>query len=102
MTSWSFDMIKEKLERKLSYLCLVKMDKSFWQNQLYIRYTKDTYYKLRDFDRFIDLVENGTICILFRIGVFKTGKRKGQMHDHGTGFCISMNQLELLFEKLQV
>lgn len=102
MTSWSFDMIKEKLERKLSYLCLVKMDKSFWQNQLYIRYTKDTYYKLRDFDTFIDLVENGTICILFRIGVFKTGKRKGQMHDHGTGFCINMNQLELLFEKLQV
>lgn len=101
MTSWSFNMIEQKLERKLAYLCLVKMDKSFWQNQLYIRYTRDTYYKLKDFDTFLDLIENGTICISFRIGVFKTGKRKGQMHDHGTGFCISINQLDLLFEKLQ-
>ena len=100
ITSWSFEMIKQKLERKLSYLCLVKMDKTFWQNQLYIRYTSDTYYKLKDFNTFIDLIENGTIWISFRIGVFKTGKRKGQMHDHGTGFCINIKDLDLLFNKI--
>ena len=99
-TSWSFEMLEEKLVRKLKYLCTVNMDKNFWQNQLYIRYKNDNYYKLRGFNYFIDLIECGKISVTFRIGVFKRGKRKGQIHDHGTQFNINEDDLELLFEKI--
>lgn len=99
-TSWSFALLKEKLERKLKYLCFVEVKKMFFQNQLYIKYTNDNYYSLKDFETFIHLIEIGVIGVTFRIGVFKSGKRKGQIHDHGTGFCINKDNLELLFNKI--
>ena len=100
LTSWSFNMLKEKLERKLRYLCFVEVDKILFQNQLYIKYVNDSYYLLKGFETFINLIETGFISITFRISVFKSGKRKGQIHDHGTSLSISKENLDLLFDKL--
>lgn len=96
-TSWSFDLLKEKLERKLKYLCFVDVDTKFYNNQLFIKYKNDIYYKLKSFDTFIYLLDNGIITVSIRLGVFKSGKRYGQIHDHGTGFCIDKNNLDMLF-----
>lgn len=99
-TSWSFDLLKEKLERKLKYLCFVNVDTKYSNNQLYVKYKNDTYYKLKNFETFLYLLENGIITITIRLGVFKYGKKYGQLHDHGTGFCIDKDNLYLLFDQI--
>lgn len=99
LTSWSFDMIEEKLNRKMKYLCYVEVNKYYENGQMYIKYNNDHYYVSRGFDCFIRLIERGVITITFKIGVFQSGKRKGQIHDHGTSFSIHENDLELLYKK---
>ena len=66
----------------------------------YYRYTDMFFYKLRDFDTFINLIKLGKIIVTFKIDVFKKGSRCGKIHDHGTGFCISRNDLSLLYEQI--
>lgn len=99
-TSWSFSLLKEKLERKLKYLCYVTIDTYYSHSQLYVKYKNDRYFQLKNFFVFLKLIEDGKISITFRIGVFKSGKRKGQIHDHGTEFGIDETDLQLLFDEI--
>ena len=43
------------------------------------------------------LLENGKIYVDLRIGQYHTGDKKGQTHDHGTGFRIREIDQPLLF-----
>lgn len=101
--AWSFQMLKEKLERKLSTLAYIKAERKWDQIEraVYFKYTEITFYKLKSFEQFIKLIENGRIKILFKIGIYKSGKRKGQIHDHGTSFSIKDCNLQYLFNKIQ-
>lgn len=99
-TSWSFELLKEKLERKLKYLCFVLVDTKFSHNQLFVKYKNDRYYTLKDFNTFIKLIDKGIVSISMRIGVFKGKYRNGQIHDHGTSFSISKKYLEQLFNEI--
>lgn len=101
-THWSFSLLKEKLERKLKYLCYIHADTFYSNSQLYAKYKNDNYYRLKSFDKFIELIENGKISITFRIGVFNTGTKKGQIHDHGTVFSIEEKNIEKLFDKIDI
>ena len=58
-------------------------------------------YKLKDFETFINLIEKGIIRISLKIGVFRTGKRVGKIHDHGTSFCIEENNLDKLYDLIE-
>ena len=99
---WDFDILKEKLYRKLKYLAFVKADKISKENRNYFKYYLMKIYKLKDFDTFIKLVEEGIIRISLKIGVFRDGKKKGQIHDHGTSFCIKEDNLEKLCDLLTI
>lgn len=59
-------------------------------------------YKLRSFETFISLLDDGIIKITLKIGIFRDEKRLGKIHDHGTSFCIQENDLEKLFEIIKV
>ena len=98
--SWSFEMLKEKFERKLKYLALIDANKIILNNKNYFKYNKLTFYKALSFDKFIELLEKGMIRISFKIGIFRSGKRFGQTHDHGTGFSILEKNITLLYEIL--
>lgn len=56
-------------------------------------------YKVSGFDynSFISLLEQGKIYIDLRIGQYHKGTKKGQTHDHGTGFRIKEKDQPLLF-----
>ena len=47
---------------------------------------------------FIKFIDNGNIVITFKIGVFKNGERKGQIHDRGTDFSIYLCDIDKLYE----
>ena len=96
--SWSFDLLKDRLNTKLKYLALVDASSKFINSIEYFYYNKIRFYKLKDFDTFISLISNGLITITFKIGVFKSGKRYGQIHDRGTDFSINVNDLDKLYD----
>ena len=101
-TSWTYDLLKEKLFRKLEYLVYVKAISKFLSNILYFKYIDANYYKLKNFDNFINCIENGSIRIAFRISVFKNEYRFGQIHDHGTTIQIDQYKLSNLFQKIDL
>ena len=101
-SSWSFALLKEKLERKLSYLAYVEADSKFINGKKYFKYNTITFYKLRDFNVFLSLLKKGKINITFSAGIRKTPGRIGQKYDHGTSFRINKDDLHFLFEKIKV
>lgn len=102
LSSWSFELLEEKLSRKLNYVCFVEGDKKFSHNTLYVRYDKYKFYKLKKFSDFIQLLKRGQIRISFTLGVYKSGIKSGKMHDHGTQFSIRKENLKLLFDEIKL
>lgn len=47
----------------------------------YYNYYQMNLYKLKDFQTFLSLLEDGTIRITFHIGTNKSGPKKGEIHD---------------------
>jgi len=45
------------------------------------------------------LLESGDICFDLRMGAYKTGKRKGKSHDHGSGFRIKAKNINKLYSQ---
>lgn len=99
-TSWSFDLLEEKLIRKLSYLAMVKATKSSRDSISYYKYLSINFYKLKNFQTFIKLIDKGIIRITFKVSTIKSGPKVGKICDHGTSFDIQEKDLELLFNKL--
>lgn len=97
---WSFACLREKIYIKLSYLMLVKADVKTLAGAKYYYYYSMGCYKFKDFAIFLKLIEQGKIRITFKVSTFKSGNRYGQIHDHGTGFCINEDNLEELFDKV--
>lgn len=100
--SWSFDLLKERLNLKLKYLAIIKADSKLINGIEHFYYNQIKFYKLKSFDTFLSLIENGYIAVTFKIGVFKSGKRIGQVHDRGTDFSIYDKDIELLYEKCDI
>lgn len=100
LTSWSFDILQEKLERKLKQLAFIRANRKFEHNVVYFKYTTIDFYMLKSFNDFLILIENGIIRITFRIGVYKDNKRFGKIYDHGTCFSIDEYNIERLFDKI--
>ncbi len=99
-TSWSFELLKEKLERKLSYLAFVDADSFLSKGTKYFYYQNITFYKLKNFNTFLKLVEKGKISIVFKVGLRKSGENFGNSYDHGTAFVINKYNLPYLFYKI--
>ena len=97
---WDFKYIKEKLELKLNKLAIITFDKIYTKGSYYYYYKHLKMYKLKSFERFLELIENGTIFVVFKTGVNKNGRLAGVFQDHGTSFKISKANLENLFDKV--
>ena len=95
--SWSFNMIKTKLYVKLRYLAVVLAQVKKTKDSEFFYYNKINLYSLRGFDKFLQLIEEGEITILFKISIFKKGDKLGKTHDRGTVFAIERKSLSKLF-----
>lgn len=95
--SWSFDLLKSKLERKLSYLAFFHADRYYELQKVYFKYKDVCFFKLKSFDDFIDLINKGYIDITFSISCYVGNYRTGMIYDHGTSFSINEVDLNKLF-----
>ena len=91
---WGKDILRASFERKLPEILYVKAetkdfgaDEMFWFNEAWL-------LKGFNFDSFITLLKKGIILVDVRIGQYPDGRT----HDHGTGFRVHPNQLDLCFQ----
>lgn len=99
---WPFSLLEEKLFRKLKNLAIVKTIKSTKDNKVFYKYYNIDYYELKDFNTFLKMIESGIIRVTFHIGVFKNGHRKGEIHDRGTCFEIKEENIQKIFNKIEL
>jgi len=91
---WDRETLKNCFERKLPKLVYVKAktrvrdsDEEFW-------FTEAWLLSGFDFDNFINLLREGVILVDIRIGQYPDGRP----HDHGTGFRVFPDKLDLCFK----
>ena len=96
---WSFDYLRQKLEAKLNYLALVHAWPKSIDNWNYFKYYKIDFYKLKDFNCFLFLLENDKIKLSLKIDIYLDSANYGKMYDHGCSFSISEDDLNKLFYK---
>ena len=96
---WDFDDIKEKLYRKLTFLALFKADSKKIEKCEYFKYVSLTFYKLKDFNTFLNLLEIGIIRLNFKLNIKTKGDKIGQIHDHGTSFDILEKDIPKLYDE---
>lgn len=97
---WMFSTLEEKLNRKLAYLAYIDVEMKREKGQIYFCYTDIHFYRLKGFNEFLSAIEEGKIKIVFSVGVFRKGKRKGQIHNHGVAFKINPQYLNVVFEEI--
>lgn len=97
---WDFDDIKNTLYRKCYKICFIEAETKIIHSEEYFKYNHLEIYILKSFEKFLELIDTGVVRIAFKIGVFKTGERMGDIHDHGTGFEINKNDFEALYTKI--
>ena len=100
--SWSFSWLKERLNLKLRYLAIIRVTSRIIYNEGYYYYNKINFYKLKDFNTLLSLIEKGIIEVTFKIGVYKSGRRTGEIYDHGTDFSIKPENILLLYNEIKV
>ena len=100
--SWSFDLIKTKLEQKIKELAIIKAENKFINGKEFFYYKRIEFYKLKDFDTFLKLIEDGTIKVCFKIDVHVEGIKEGKIDNHGTDFSIKEENIEKLFDKINI
>lgn len=98
--SWSFQQLENRLQAKLSYLAFVIVKKWNLNNKIYFKYMSIRFLKLKSFQLFLKLIENGKILVSFHLGYHKKGTKYGQWYDHGTTFEIRSDDLLELFEEI--
>lgn len=99
---WTFEELEQKLYKKLKYLAFVKAWTKNIDGEDYYKYYDINFYKLKGFEEFLRLLEDGTIRVSFKIGVFRSGKRMGEARDRGTSFEIEELDLYKLFDEVEV
>lgn len=97
-TYWDFDILKEKLYRKLQIMALIKALTNRIDGCEYFNYYKMNIYTLKDFDSFINAFEKGKIKISLKIGSYHDQQKYGKVSNHGVGFSISEENLLHIFD----
>lgn len=98
--SWSFELLQEKLLRKLKHLAYIKVKRKKVNGVNYFLYDEINFFELKSFDVFLNLLSNGGIKINFNVGVYRDERRYGKIHNHGVAFYIAEDNINALFKQL--
>ena len=99
-TSWSFELIKTIIERKIKYLAYIKAYNKNIDGIEYFKYHNITFYKFKNFQNFILQIKKGKIRLSLKIGINKTKEKFGRIESHGCSFDIKEKDLDYIFQKL--
>jgi len=95
---WELETLKKIFDVKCDLIAYI-FTKTKKENGIeYFKYEKAILLRGLGSDKFIELIENGKIMFDLRIGIFRSGSKKGKTHDHGSAFRISKRDFKELFE----
>ncbi len=94
----NFSTIKNHLEVKLSNMALIWASKKNIQDYPYFRYYKICIYKLKSFERFLELIEKGVVLVSINGNISRTGEDKGRLRNQNLIFKIPKEEIEELFD----
>lgn len=100
--SWSFEQLENRLNMKLKYLALIPVSKKIYFGKTYFKYHNLKLYKLKSFDKFLELIEDGTISVNMKISFYTSKEKYGKIQDKGTTFEIEEKDLEKLFTRIDI
>ncbi len=100
--SWSFEQLENRLNMKLKYLALIPVSKKIYSDKTYFKYHNLKLYKLKSFDKFLELIEDGTISVNMKISFYTSKEKYGKIQDKGTTFEIEEKDLEKLFTRIDI
>ena len=102
--SWSFDELELRLTTKLSCLAIIHAWKMTLKenNTDYFKYANINLYRLKSFENFIDLIEEGKIAVDLKLYPYYTGENKGKLRNRETTFVINESDISLLFDKIDI
>lgn len=95
---WSFEYLEQRLIKKTNFLAVINAWPTKVDGWNYFKYYKLNIYKLKSFDNFINLLEDGTIKITIKIDIHLDEKYYGKTYDHGCGFTIEEHNLTKLYK----
>ena len=95
--SWSYNLLKDKIKYKIKKLAIINADVKKIDGKEFFKYNSIAFYQIKGFNHLIKLIDDGIVNVTFKIGVFRDGPRKGQIHDRGTDFSIKQENLEMLY-----
>lgn len=90
---WDKTMLKERFEKKYVELLYVKADTRGSGGEEEFHFNEAWIMKGFEFENFLKLLREGTLLVDIRIGQYPDGRP----HDHGTGFRIMPDRLDLCF-----
>ena len=100
--SWDFKILNNKLQKKLTNLAIVYGYPYKYDNELYYKYFKIDFYRLRGFFEFLNLIDNDIISVNFYKKEGKTNFGTPRIDTHGVSFKINKENISKLFYKVQV
>ncbi|MCK4729991.1 MAG: MvaI/BcnI restriction endonuclease family protein [Candidatus Aenigmarchaeota archaeon] len=95
---YDFEDIQKIVEKKLDYIAYIKAETKIEKGKEFFKFKKATLLNGLTFDKFIQFIKEGLILYDIRLGVFRSGKKEGKTHDHGSGFRILKNNLDKVFK----
>ena len=99
---WSFEYLNKKLTNKLKCLALVHANSKRINSWEYFEYYNISFYVLKNFQKFLNLIRDGKISMYMEINVRLTKSNYGQVHYNGCAFRIDENNLPELFYKYDI
>ena len=94
-----FYSLEERIMLKLSNLSLIYASKTKKENSQYFRYYKIVFYKIKDFDIFLDLLEKDKIEVTLCGRVSRSGEECGKQKNKNLVFKILKESVDELFLK---
>ena len=91
---WKKETLQKSFEKKYKELLYVKAESRGKYEDEEFHFNEAWLMKGFDFKNFVKLIENGDIKVDIRIGQYEDGSP----HDHGTGFRIFPDKLDLCFK----
>ena len=99
---WNLSDLKERIEKKLKYLAFITANCYINNRKKYFIYNNIKFYKLKNFNYFIDSIETGKIKVRINVDISHSTKYMGKLHDHGATFRIKKELIEEIFERIYI
>lgn len=94
---YTFETLQKIISKKCSNIAFVNADAKMVDGSEYFKFTDVQLLTGLTFTKFLNGITTGLILYDIRIGSYKSGKSRGKVHDHGSGFRIKKSDIDKFF-----